>query len=824
MAGRGSKEADAERVTANGRDVSQIDPRERDVELDLPSQDWGGRLDETVWTRVDDGPRRRRFYRDVTVEGKDNPGRELRDHMVRFPSAPIYGINRRQIYEMESGRDRPNRHTLRLLTRPDGTRAERPVTRLFVFHNGLNETNNLRFFYQLADWILEEDEVAPAGQRTACLLAPFPGHLMHFPYGGPFVQTPLSRYLEDAGDLFRHFMRYMVEMRWLLSIVNNKAPTGWMVGGTLVGHNPSLAKRLALEWERLWDASFTALADAPSSEATQGDPEGTAPAKERVVGPAIDTEEIGSIAAVLRTLLGRENLKAPAELPLHVVGYSLGGFLAQSVFFAWPNLVSSCSTICSGGAIRALSPTAFADPEEWQSVLHSLRPEIEGSMLAGKIVRDDDGDGDMIGMPADRFGYLHRIFNQVFMQEDHSSYKQRLSEYGSRMLFVSGGEDPIIRPQDVLDASPKEGVTMLSIAQLTHFLGEETRSDREVERKQREFWLPEAGRLIARAAKRADELKEEEFQQARAQRRRPYRRFKDEKSPERPKQAELASPEFERALDWVVDQVTPDSGWLFVCRNSIPSAFLRKEHRDVRGTAMHHHDVVVQDYVAGLGRRAEILEDLDKRVMLCVSGKLEPNFVGDTELFDPHGDAVGRMSTKDDRTDVWNRFVEEWDKHVRWFEGGLLQKPRFTEDPEKIRIAKKFAKRTATWQNVPRDHLTISKLPDVWISINGRVPDVGPSTHSLETTITDLIEWVSAIVAEQQSKRAKERKQSKNDELAEWLQGGELRIVRVSGAELNPRYRGRFEENPSRARLLLAHCAAGLALATAEPPKPKLES
>ena len=158
-----------------------------------------------------------------------------------------------------------------------------------------------------------------------------------------------------------------------------------------------------------------------------------------------------------------------------------------------------------GGAIRALSPTAFANPEEWQAVLHTLRPELEQSMLRGRISRQR---GRITGMRRRTIPYFQRIFDQVFLQEDKASYEARLAEYGTRMLFIGGGNDPIVKPKEILDASPAEGITMLSIANLTHFLDTEPRSDRESE--QREFWLPEAAGLIARAAERAGDLREQE--------------------------------------------------------------------------------------------------------------------------------------------------------------------------------------------------------------------------------------------------------------------------------------------------------------------------
>ncbi len=747
--------------------------------------------------------------------------RRIRDHILRFPSAPIYGINRKQDYDFDFTEERPNLHTLRLLTRPGASRRPRqPLRRLFILHNGLNEWENMRFFYQLADWLLKEDEDPITGESgSACLLAPFPGHLMHFPYAGPFAQLPLSRYLSDAGDLFRHFLRYMVETRWLLSILNNSnaGPQPWLVGGRPLSRG-DLAGKLHDDWSSLRDASLEARrgGEPPGDE---NDPERKRPEDSELVGREVTEPDITGTIESIRYLLGRDQRGAPRALPVHVIGYSLGGFLAQSVFFAWPNMVTSCATICSGGAIRALSPTAFAHSEEWQSVLHSLRPEIEGSMLAGKISRDDK-DGSVAGMSSDQFGYFHRIFNQVFLQEDQGSYKQRLSEHGSRMLFVSGGEDPIVKTRDVLDASPDEGINMLSVARLTHFLGEDAKTDHENE--QREFWLPEAGGLIARAASRAEVLKAQEIAAVRK-----IRQWASEEEPGEEEEAErkeithpgerdLASPQFELALDWLMEGISPDEGWLYVCRNSIPAAFLPPDHQLAHATALHHQDVAVQRYLLGLARRASALTKIQERTTLCLSRKLKADFIGSGELFDPHNDAVGRLVTEPERVDAWNYFVEEWNERIRWFKADRVDKrfPRAEESSdEKVkrtgrRAASEFAARTGQWKGVSTGDLKISRLPDVWIAVR-EGPSMMDPEHP-ETVANRFVEWVTAIINEQVSEAARHRSQKSSKAFAASLKTGGVRIVRVSGSELNPRYRGRFEQKFEPALLLLAHCAAAV--------------
>jgi pimeloyl-ACP methyl ester carboxylesterase len=814
MAKKGSEEAG---VRIGDRDASLIGWQERDQELRLHDSPWGKSL-RGGWEPIEKPDRY--FTRKLRVTG-DTP-RDLTETMVRFPSAPIYGINRKAEYNIELPR-RANLHTMRILTA--GSKRG-PVTRLFVLHNGLNETTNLRFYYRLASWILNEDGKA---DNSACLIAPFPGHLMHAPFAGPFGQTPLARYLSDSGELFRQFLRYMVEMRWLLSLLSRRRPESWRVGGEPIRRS-ELASKLFGEWSSLREAS-----EGVWRSRRPGD-EWNAEIERRLLGIPIDQLEVRSMIQVMVEVLGLERHGSPPTLPVHVVGYSLGGFLAQSVFFAWPNLVSSCSTICSGGAIRALSPTAFANSEEWQAVLHTLKPELADSMLGRRIARDHQ---DLIaGMPQEQFGYYQRVFDQVFLQEDNATYKARLSEYGSRMLFVSGGEDPIVKTTEILDAAPQEGITMLSVAGLTHFLGEEPLKDREVE--QREFWLPEAGGLIGRAATRAQELHAEEKREAR----REYKAatnmsvaeaekvLREGDGPKPPRKRDLRTPDFESALDWVIDGVTSDGpkrrgdGWLFVSRSGPPAAFLNTDMHRAWGAGLHHHDVSVQKYVAGLAMRAKLLDRIENRTTLILPDGMKRTFVESSSgLVDPHSDAPGYLTTEAQRETAWNQFITDWGDRTRWLDAGPVGEGRL-EDSHGQEVQKDFAEAVSKWQRVPAGHLSVGHLSDLWISLDNMSP--GFDSRRPNESIAQFITWVAQILMEQGpmprqpagpiEPRGKEGEQLKAD-----LKVGKVRIVRVSGAELNPRYRGRFEQKFWPAILLLAHCAAALVRSTDQPASPERE-
>lgn len=774
-------------------ELALIRPEERDYQLKLQDPNWGETLNR--WHHFGDPVRH--FARVVDVHEYGKKVSALHECIIPFPSAPIYGINRKAEYGKSL--TRPNMHTVRVLQRPKRGSVQprrRPIRRLFVLHNGLNETRDLRLYYRLADWILTAQESTSSSNDAACLIMPFPGHLMHSPFPDAFSETPLSRYLNDAGELFRQFLRYMVGMRWLLSMIVDSDAEDWMVGGELIPTHEVLSK-LTSESDELYKDSGLRLKRADEMRKHQSD---AGPVEKLHIGKRITEDQAEHAKLLLRAALRRDTDRAPKSLRVHVVGYSLGGFLAQSVFFAWPQIVSSCTTICSGGALSALSPTAFAEPEEWQSVLHALRPELSNSMLQGRLGDDRKSSAKnepakrVAGMPLQRFGYFQRIFEQVFLQEDRGSYRERLSEYALRMLFVSGGADPIVPPANILDASPKEGTTMLSIAGMTHFLGQDPKTGRRKEaeeKEQRDFWLPEAGGLIARAAIRSEQIHRDE--------RRIARELLNDPNPPDPPSPQVdprlsSSNDFESALDWVLGAVEENRGWLFICRNTLPAAFIDREHFTRWGAALHHHDVRIQQYGAGLRRRASSLEKapLLGRTTLIVPKSLQRWFIYLTAQFDAHSDAPsGRRTTEEERREIWKRFETSWWHSIRQFDAGNiglgLDEKLDAADP---------APSLSLWAKAAEKYTEVTHLPDVWISIASDAT-ISSATNDRNEIHRNFLGGVLRLL-------------NNTESIEKDLERGAIRIVQVSGAEFNPRYRGRIEKSPTPAKRLLARCAGGL--------------
>lgn len=478
-------------------DIGSIHPQERDVALDLHSENWGNGLRDRGWSVTPTAAPTEYVSRIITPKKDTNgetvyvrrqsqsspdPERDLFESIVRFPSAPIYGIHRKHEYLYTL--DRINYHTMRLLRRPSSDQAKpaKPAERVYLFHNGLNEINRFSFYYWLADLLLHDE-------RSACILRPFPGHLTRCPFPEEYAEKPLDRYLADAGDLFRQFLRFMTETQWLLSALVPIPSYRVVAGLDLLADNHTLdASRanssvLARHIHEAWQ-----LASAASRKAARG--------------VTIKPGHIKKSVETIRHLVGWEPTRTKKNDPfpdsvlpppaLHAIGYSLGGYLAQSVFFTWPFAVSSCTTIGSGGPLREVALTAFAHPEEWQTVMYALRFEIESAMLQRRIVRSQRKNGGyaIAGINEDHYAFFDRIFNEVFLQDFRGPYRQRVSEYVSRLLFVLGGKDPVISTQSVLESSPPEGINMMQIANLAHFPWSK-------EREWRDFWLPQIASVVA---------------------------------------------------------------------------------------------------------------------------------------------------------------------------------------------------------------------------------------------------------------------------------------------------------------------------------------
>jgi hypothetical protein len=797
------------KTDGRGEERFSITRAERDREVFLAGK-WPG---ETATALGNDWqPRGGHLFRRIEVygEGEDrrSSGHKLWEALLRFPNSPLYDTHRPRAlsFEFEPGRPNrwPNLHTMRVIGWGDGPKHK--VRHVYLLHNGLNETNDLLFHYRLAAWMVGERPDA------ICILRPLPGHLTRFPFHSQYAELPLDGYLRDPADLFRQFLRYMQETQWLLSALSPRPHYAVTAGTRLLseavprsgGKTPIgraredlLAEAVAKDWNAAFEISQKARRKTHSEEPVGLD---------TIQAAIVDLRKLLKWSPVISDkppARPQNASKAKAEAPcIHVVGYSMGGFMAQAAFFAWPFAISSCTNLFAGGALRDLAPTGFAHPEEWQAVLHALRYEQDRAFREPYLRIKDDR---IAGIDADDFAYFTRIFYEVYLQYYRGGYASRVSEFSRRLLFVVGGHDPIVQTKNVLDAGPPEGMTLLQIADLSHRPDGPARGTEDggkVESEQREYWLPEVGRVIHGFSERCEKLLHRTLAECwgitadRELDELDVETTEDEaESFEPPPDRDptiLASTAFAHELRKLVGRALDTDeaegagkeedkrGWLLVARNEIPPAFLGPTAFRVYGQALHHSEEQIMRYVGWIQRRALQLCKRRNRVSLLVPVKSKEWLCGreERQTFFSKSETprAARIPSDDELADMWTKFNDEWIKTgaVRLFKGKEY-------DPGDLgKIGEAAAKKLGV------DKLSLTILPDVWIALSAEaVHDICGEENAereREDNERQVVDWLIKLVDP-----------SKKDEtrLKAWIDKDYIMVITVSAAELNPRFRGR---------------------------------
>ncbi len=821
------------------KEAAPIQVAERDFKLGLNCGSWPLELDRRPagWSLDKSG-----HWLSRTVENGKNDEEdkaavgelpkkmqgEVKESILRFPSAPIHGLHRLHEYHVNEG-ESENFHSYRVLAHPRKTRRTR-VRRIFLMHNGLNETQSMGLYYRLASYLIHQDE----SKGTVCLLRPFPGHLTRSRFSG-FAETPLDHYLWDGSHLFRQFLRYMIETQWLLSVIARRSSYRCISGLNLLAeHKDCERSRLQDDvlgdsmwkvWRSLHRASKRAVRDLHRDQKYATALSGP-PTPESFTQAVTALRNVLNLQDELDGEMGDDDCLDP---DIHTVGYSLGGFTAQSVFMSWPFLISSCSTLLSGGALRELAPTAFADPEEWQTVLHSLRYELDDAMLSGRYHFNSNRRGSIeygrvAGIEFDLFLFLKSTFYEVFQQEWGGSVKTRLASFRRRMLFIVGGNDPIVRPRSVLDSGPPDGINMLSIGGLGHFL--EGRSRDEEEEQQRTFWLPEMGRLI-------DTLANEAALKLRSERERYWLDSKlhlpvpddsaasggledfgklDRMDPVERMAVDgdgaLSADLFQRCLDDLLMRAEMRRGVLFVLRNEVPTVLLDPGAIQQLAAGLHHSDSAIAKYIEGLRRRRGLILDNPERVSLILPWNVQAIL----ENMDAHPGhpsqsegAGGQMPRRIQPSDTWKHFrkrcselAEESPQAIRICDGRLgVRDVSGAPLVDTALLARTARKRLGIKDDA---HPVTPSLPDCWVWM------------SPEFLALDIDETLTVEAARRRLCKIVPDEYDDEKVLGNRLKRDQLRIVTVSRSRYNPRFRGRIVLDPRAAKTLLLHIALCIAV------------
>jgi hypothetical protein len=739
----------------------------------------------------------------------------LHEAILRFPSAPLFGAQRKRDYQV---RIKPvHQHTFRVLT------AERPGTsrieRIFLFFNGLNEVEHMGFYYDLAKSLIKPDGVSHS--EVACIIHPFPGHLTRYPMVGQYAEKPLQRFITDPSDLFRQYLRFMVEMQWLLSILVPISYYPVTPGLALLAEDSAplqgrcdlkiLSQVIYNSWKAIYDSSSQIVKD--SSEDRQ--------LKElREAGEKVSREVVQRSISSIRQLIGWVPYEKPLAacqakdgLPpprIHVVGYSLGGYLAQSAFFTWPFAINSCTTLCSGGPLHDLRPLKIVHEEEWRAITHGLKYELECAMLEGRLRIDPAGESSrsVCGIIDSYFSSHFQIFNDVFLQDPNGSYRSRVSEFASRLLFVVGGNDPIVSTKLVLDASPSEGINLIEVAKLSHFVAVE-------KGEWLSFWLPTVGRVLFSLSEHSEMRLAEsmlsnlwnkettgaasgtwpEDSDSSQSRVKP-----DNRLPE-----PLDSNLMQRALFDLVEPLK-DGGFLLILRNQIPFTLMGKRMLHRRGSVPHYEDFHIRRFWQQIQARYQTMLDYAGRIALVAPGRLNEWFVRQPSVVTVKNLLLVREpQDSDSLSQIWRDFLSDWET-----KGALYRfNPEHPVEISEADFPLEHMVRSDT--STPMSDPVLNCLPDLWIGLSKEVvKDFAGSTAGRTGIIRGFCKHVLDIYT--QRHRDTDQYQA-IDKTRDWLISEDLRVIRISAAQ-SPRFLGERIWNAKSAEELLIHSALALARST----------
>lgn len=762
---------------------------------------------------------------------KDSAGRgemHLRESIVCFPSAPLFGLQNRTF---QVAMQPFNQHTMRLLTSSGGADDKPRIDKLFLMFNGLNELDHLDFYYLLAGLLIEKEK---EDSRVGCLICPFPGHLSRYPMIGRYAEKPLQRFITDPTNLFRQYLRFIVEMQWLISALVPVSDYPVTCGIPLLAEDKkpdggrcdteTLSGAIYKAWKAIYD-------DSPR-------------------GPEIHETDVRQSVEVIRELIGwrcgsrrllERDSKEPLDPPqLHVIGYSLGGYLAQSVFFTWPFAIGSCTTLCSGGALRDLRLEKIIHEEEWRAITHGLQYEIESSILESRIKADDPQKPQSVcGIPVAFFTSHFQTFNDIFLQDRHGSYRHRVSEFAPRLFFVVGGNDPIVPTRSVLETSPPEGINMIQIANLTHFLGmpERPRHDRQpAQGEWPDFWLPTIAGIIFSLAEHSEItlratmlenlwnddatdngrgeswLLSEEAIKKRFEAGVVKQRAKDHRSASEP----LDSDRLQTSIIEFAE-LLHNGGALLILRNHIPVTLMGARVLLRRGTVPHFADFQIRNFWQRLQEQRQLMLHSPGKITVVVPAHLNDWFAHQPSTLSAKHLTVLRHDPNLQRK-IWEDFLSEWEEKdgaLYRFNAEYPSDINASADPL-FRLEKMIREDTAT----PRDRWVLNCLPDTWISLSHEVvTDLAGSDGKRPQIRENFIDRMSQIYAGKQRKVQPSDDDSKRaaaaeKKFADWLDQEELRIIRISAAQWSPRYLGERVWDRSAVMTLLTHTALALARST----------
>lgn len=268
----------------------------------------------------------------------------------------------------------------------------------------------------------------------------------------------------------------------------------------------------------------------------------------------------------------------------------------------------------------------------------------------------------------------------------------------------------------------------------------------------------------------------------------------------------LPDPEFQSELDQMV-RLLKYGGCILIFRNRFPRALLGERALYVRGARTHVSDELIRRDWEGLVARGTALRCKQDRVTLVIPARELDWFLADPALLSGTIEAAGLPLLSSSLSEIAGEILERFSTALRWFE------------PENG-LALSFASATALERSVSDDlgfdntiGLPLTNyLPNVWLAFSKPVVGkLGGIVGTGERGIWEhqFVEYVRRLASchELTGRDLPEALCQECGDLVDWVAQEQLSIVRVSGAEFNPRFMGERVRSERDARRLLIHCA-----------------
>jgi hypothetical protein len=352
-------------------------------------------------------------------------------------------------------------------------------------------------------------------------------------------------------------------------------------------------------------------------------------------------------------------------------------------------------------------------------------------------------------------------------------------------------------------------LNVMEISDLSHFVGAAARTSRE--EAQRRFWLPRVAATVEEFAQRAETLLAESLHSRWLDR---SFSFPVADQPDEPDLegagvgasdagSALPSPVFEKTLDSLVYSLQEGGGFLFVLRNQLPAAVLPPSLVRKRAGYLHHSDDRITRYALGVRNRRAALEQehTRERLVMIVPYTWQDDLL--EELSGVHADQSETPGSQlpDVLTPV--EAVQGVRRTLRALGARAFRGERRTTRLPVDRQFKEMFHVGRPWLNT---------LPDCWIyfSRDCATAAAGHTNPSLRELLDHFGTWLGSQMEQHHSLEHEARNHPEfavrsRSNFEELLRRGDLRIVKVSGAKYNPRYRGSEVTAPRDALKVLMH-------------------